>query len=228
MMDNEKDTKESFGSCSCHEEEGFGGLLKYTLPGYAGGIITAVIFDYFGYQLSAVGQIIVRTISGEGESILEGIYSIRKRLSKSAGSLAEAYGWGKLLGMMFPWIVDLGSRWLGLDVYSIEAFYIPYFYALSDQIGANVSGFIYINKKSSSFSEALKSYFKNPVMLTSLAIILLAPLGLLVVRILGFSPVTQKLTAFETIMANLCWLPPVVGWLKERAVRNQKNRPGIP
>ena len=223
MMDNEKERKEPIGSCSCHEEEGFGGLIKFTLPGFAGGIIIGALFDYFGYQLSVIGQIIVRTMSGEGESILEGVYSIRKRLSKSAGSLAEAYGWGKLLGMMFPWVVDLGSRWLGLDVYSIEAFYIPYFYALSDQIGANVSGFIYLNRKSDSLSDTLKAYFKNPVMLTSLAIILLAPLGLLMVRVLGFSPITQKLTAFETIAANLCWLPPVVGWLRERSARNQNR-----
>jgi len=222
-MGDDKNTNENIGSCDCQKGEGFGGLIKFTLPGFAGGIITGALFDYFGYQFSTIGQIIVRTISGEGESILEGIYSIRKRLSRAAGSLAEAYGWGKLFGMMFPWAVDLASRWLGLDAYSIEAFYIPYFYALSDQIGANISGFIYINKKSSTLSDTFKTYFHNPVMLTSLAIILLAPLGLLLARVLGFSPVTQKLTAVETIAANLCWLPPVVGWLKERSARNQSR-----
>jgi hypothetical protein len=35
-------------------------------------------------------------------------------------------------------------------------------------------------------------------------------------RVLGFSPTTQKYTALETIAANLCWLPVVVGWLTEK------------
>jgi len=226
MMDNSKEIPPQVGTCSCSENEGFSELLKFTLPGYAGGIIVGALFDYFGLQLSAIGQMIVRTISGEGESILEGIYSAGKRLSKSAGSLAEAYGWGKLLGMMFPWLIDGISRILSLDVYGVEGFYIPYFYAMSDQIGANVSGFIYINKKSSSFGETAKAYFHNPVMLTSLTIILLVPVALLLVRLLGFSPITQKLTAIETIAANLCWLPPVIGWLSEKSER--RNLPKLP
>ena len=71
-------------------------------------------------------------MSGEGESILEGLFALRRRLSGAAGSLAEAYGWGKLLGMAFPWAVDWGSRLAGVNVYGIEGFYIPFFYALSD------------------------------------------------------------------------------------------------
>jgi hypothetical protein len=224
MMGNNKEMPQPNGTCSCNENEGFGELLKFTLPGYAGGIITGALFDYFGHQLSAIGQMIVRTISGEGESILEGIYSAGKRLAKSAGSLAEAYGWGKLLGMMFPWFVDGLSRILNIDAYGVEGFYIPYFYALSDQIGANVSGFIYINKKSGSFGETIKVYFHNPVMLTSLTIILLVPAGLLLVRVFGFSPTTQKLTAVETIAANLCWLPPVIGWLSERSKKSNPSK----
>jgi hypothetical protein len=53
-------------------------------------------------------------------------------------------------------------------------------------------------------------------MITSLSVILIVPIGLLIVRILGFSPTTQKYTALETIAANLCWLPVVVGWLVEK------------
>lgn len=53
-------------------------------------------------------------------------------------------------------------------------------------------------------------------MLASLLIILIVPVGLLSARILGFSPTTQVYTALETIAANLCWVPPLVGWLKER------------
>lgn len=206
-------------SCGC-QNEGFGDLLKFTLPGYAGGILLGAILDHFGFYLSAIGQWIVRTISGEGESILEGIFSLRKRLSGSAGTLAEAYGWGKLTGMIFPWIIDWGSRFLNLDVYGPEGFFIPYFYALSDQIGANISGFIFLHKRSNSFAGTLGTYFRNPVMLTSLGIILLAPVGLFLARTFGFSPITQKLTALETIIANLCWLPPVVGWLVERRIKS--------
>jgi hypothetical protein len=131
-------------------------------------------------------------------------------------SLAEAYGWGKLLGMAFPWIVDGGSRLAGVDVYGIEGFYIPYFYALSDQIGANVSGFIFFRRKERSFLGTLKRYFTDPVMVASLTVILMSPLGLFSARVAGFSPTTQTFTALETIAANLCWLPPFIGWIAER------------
>ncbi|MEW5923721.1 MAG: hypothetical protein AB1746_07020 [Candidatus Zixiibacteriota bacterium] len=201
------------------EEEGFDELLKFTLPGFAGALIAGVLFDYFGYQLSAVGQWIVRTLAGEGESIFEGIYSIRKRILKASGSLAEAYGWGKFLGMIFPWIIDWGSRLAGVDVYAVESFYIPFFYAMSDQIGANISGLIYLRRKEDSWGNTGKVYFRHPVMITSLAVILIVPFGLLAVRLLGFSPTSQKYTALETIAANLCWLPVVVGWLAGKRKR---------
>ncbi len=53
-------------------------------------------------------------------------------------------------------------------------------------------------------------------MVSSLAIVLLVPVGLFIARLLGFSPATQILTALETIVANLCWIPPLVGSLQER------------
>ena len=130
--------------------------------------------------------------------------------------MAEAYGWGKLFGMAVPWVIDWGSRLLGVDVYGVEGFYIPYFYALSDQIGANISGLIYLRRKEESWLKTIKSYLRHPVMLASLLIIFIVPLGLLIARLLGFSPTTQTLTALETIAANLCWVPPLVGWLKEK------------
>jgi hypothetical protein len=134
--------------------------------------------------------------------------------------MAEAYGWGKLFGMAVPWIIDWGSRLLSVDVYGVEGFYIPYFYALSDQIGASVSGLIYLRKKERSWSKTIKQYIHHPVMLTSLLVILIVPLGLLTARLLGFSPTTQTFTALETIAANLCWLPPLVGWLRERSSKH--------
>jgi len=204
------------------EGEEFGELIRYTGGGFVGGLLAGALLDFFGFQTSAVGQWIVRTLSGEGESIFEGIFAIRKRVSGAAGSLAQAYGWGKLLGMFFPWIVDWGSRLLGIDVYGVEAFYIPYFYALSDQIGANVSGLVFLRRREKAWSPALAGYFKSPVMVSSLVIILFVPIGLLTARWLGFTPATQLLTALETVIANLCWLPPLIGWLAER----QKSRIG--
>jgi hypothetical protein len=201
------------------EGEEFGELIKYTGGGFAGGLLSGALLDHFGFQTSGIGQWLVRTLSGEGESIFEGIFAIRKRIAGASGSLAEAYGWGKLLGMAFPWIIDWGSRLLGVNVYGVGAFYIPYFYALSDQIGANISGFVFLHRREKTLAAAAVKYFKNPVMLSSLAIILIVPLGLLAARLLGFVPDTQLHTAFETIIANVCWLPPLVGWIAERKKR---------
>jgi hypothetical protein len=198
------------------ESEEFGELLKYTATGFIGGIALAALLDFFGFQRSGLGQWAVRTLAGEGESIVEGLYAIRNRILSRAESMAEAYGWGKLFGMAVPWIIDAASRRAGIDIYGIQGFYIAYFYAMSDQIGANVSGLIFLHRKTGTWQRMLIQYLKHPVMMTSLTIILAVPLGLLIARILGFSPTTQVLTALETIAANLCWLPPLIGWLKEK------------
>ncbi|AAC06731.1 hypothetical protein [Aquifex aeolicus] len=210
-MKEEREKKEEV-----FEEEEFGELLKYTLAGYAGGLGLGWLLDKLGFQQNPIGEWLVRTLAGEGESILEGIFAVKKRLTGAVSSLAQAYGWGKLIGMTVPWWIDLFSRLLGVNVYGWEGFYIPYFYAMSDQIGANVSGFIYLYKKEGNFSKAVKRYFTNPVMLTSLLVILLVPIGLLVARLLGFSPTTNFYAALETVAANLCWLPPLVGMLVEK------------
>ena len=202
---------------SPEEKSEFGELLKYTVTGYAGGLFLGAVLDFLGFQRSPIGQWVVRTLSGEGESILEGIYAIRQRLSRVSSSMAEAYGWGKFLGITAPWIIDWGSRFFGVDVYGTEGFYIPYFYALSDQIGANVSGLIFLRRKEQSWLRAIKQYVRHPVMMVSLVIILIVPVGLFIARLIGFSPTTQTLTALETIVANLCWIPPLVGWLGEKS-----------
>jgi hypothetical protein len=198
------------------EPEAFGELIRYTVAGYLAGLIVGFLLDQLGFQRSAIGQWLVRTLSGEGESIFEGIYAIRARLAGKVGSMAEAYGWGKFLGMVFPWLVDAGSRLAGVDVYGWQGFYIPYLYAMSDQIGANLGGLLFLRRRKRSWREAADDYFRHPVMLASLGVVLLVPVGLLVVRLIGFSPTTQVYTAIETIAANLCWLPPLIGWLRER------------
>lgn len=199
-----------------NEKEGFGELFRFTAAGFAGGLVAAIALDSYGLQRNAIGQWLVRTLSGEGESIFEGAYAIRQRLREAKSSMSEAYGWGKFLFIPLPWFIDLASRLFGMDVYGVETFYIPYFYALSDQIGANISGMVFLREKEGSWSKAIKQYASHPVMLASLLIILIVPVGLLSSRILGFSPTTQVYTALETIAANLCWVPPLVGWLKER------------
>jgi hypothetical protein len=196
------------------EKEEFGELIKFTASGFLGGILAGVFLDYLGFQRSSIGQWFVRTLSGEGESIFEGIYALRQRFRGAAESMAEAYGWGKFFGMTVPWLIDWGSRLLGVNVYSIEGFYIPYFYALSDQIGANISGLVFLTRRKRSWRKAIIEYIHHPVMRTSLFIILLVPVGLLITRQIGFSPTTQTYTALETIAANLCWLPPLMGYLR--------------
>ncbi len=198
------------------EKGEFGELLKFTAGGFIGGVLLGVLLDHLGFQRSAIGQWIVRTLTGEGESLFEGFFALRQRIRRAGETMAEAYGWGKLFGMVLPWIIDWGSRFLGVDVYGVEGFYIPYFYALSDQIGANASGLLFLLRKERSWSKAIREYIHHPVMLTSLLVILIVPLGLLTARLLGFSPTTQMFTALETIAANLCWLPPLMGWVKER------------
>jgi len=191
-------------------------LFRYSIFGYVSGLAIGFLLDILGFSRSGIGQWLVRTLTGEGESIFEGIFAIRKKLAGSAQTLAQAYGWGKLFGMAVPWIIDAVSRLAGLDVYGVEGFFIPFFYAMADQMGASISGFLYFKRKSSSFSEAVKGYSSNPVMIAGLIIIFIVPLGLLIARLVGFVPSSQVLTAVETILANLCWIPPFVGWLIAR------------
>lgn len=200
-------------------EEPFGELLSYTVGGFAGGLLAAAVLDRLEFERNPIGQWLVRTLSGEGESLFEGIFAIRRRLSGAGASMAEAYGWGKLLGMVVPWIIDFGSRLAGVDVYGVEGFYIPYFYAMSDQVGASVMGFVHLGRREQTWRAAVGRYVRTPVMVASLVVILLVPAGLLAARLLGFSPTTQLYTAIETILANLCWVPPLVGWLAERRRR---------
>lgn len=208
-------TEETITSEEADKEE-FGELLKFTAAGFVGGLFLGALLDYLGFQRSPIGQWIVRTLSGEGESIFEGIYVLLRRFRGSAGSMAEAYGWGKFLGMTVPWVIDWGSRLIGVDVYGVQGFYIPFFYAMSDQIGANVSGLIYLRRREGAWLKVIEAYVRHPVMLASLAIILIVPVGLFTARFLGFSPTNQAFTALETIAANLCWVPPFVGWLREK------------
>lgn len=192
------------------EDEGFDELIFYTIPGYLGGLVLGFILDYFGFSRSVIGEVFVRVLSGESESIFEGVYAVREWLD-GVNSMAMAYGWGKLLGMVFPVIVHLGSIALGFNMLGVETFYIPYLYGMSDQIGANIVGFRFLYYDEGSLSAAVRRYVQHPVMMSSLVIILILPVVLLFMRVGGFTPTTQVKAAIETIVANLCWIPPVIG-----------------
>jgi hypothetical protein len=197
-------------------QEQFGELVKFTFAGFAGGLALGVLLDSLGLQVSGIGQWLVRTLAGEGESLLEGAYAFRQRFRAAGASMAEVYGWGKFLGMIAPWVVDWGSRALGVDIYGVQGFYIPYLYSMSDQVGANLSGLAYLRRMEGSWASAISRYSRHPVLLASLAVVLVVPAGLLSARVAGFSPTTQTYTALEAIAANLCWVPPLVGALEER------------
>jgi hypothetical protein len=206
-------------AAAAHEADEYGALLEFALAGSAGGLALGAVLDGLALQRSGIGQWAVRTLAGEGGSIFEGIHALRQRLRGAAGSMAEAYGWGKILGMTFPWLADALARLAGLDVLGVQGFVIPWLYAMSDQRGANVSGILLLWRRRGSLDAAAASYRRNPVVLASLAIVLVSRLGLLIGRAAGFSPATQVLTATETIAGNLRWLPPLIGWWTTRRPR---------
>ena len=102
-----------YHSKSSEESEEFSELIRFTFAGFAGGAIAAFLLETLGFQRSAVGQWLVRTLSGEGESIFEGLYVFRQRWLGKAKSMAEAYGWGKFIGIFVPWIYGLGNSPFG-------------------------------------------------------------------------------------------------------------------
>ena len=53
----------------------------------------------------------------EGERVLGKECS---RVASVGATLAEAYGWGKLLGLRVPWAIDATSRIAGLNAYAVE------------------------------------------------------------------------------------------------------------
>jgi len=71
--------KEECG-CACEDErEEFKEMIGYTLSGYGIGLALGAVLDFLGMPLNAVGNWLVRTFSGEGESIFEGIFAIKKK-----------------------------------------------------------------------------------------------------------------------------------------------------
>jgi len=76
------------------EREEFGTLLRFTAAGFTGGLLWGAFLDALGFQRSTIGQWLIRplSLSREGESLFEGIYTLRQRFRGAAPPMVEAYG----------------------------------------------------------------------------------------------------------------------------------------
>ena len=127
------------GECLRTGVKGYKELSLFTFVGFAGGLGLGAVLDALGFSASAAGEWLVRTISGEGEDISEGLWVLRSRMRRKKAEAqerageeeqaeeeleeeglvwfeeeaAEAYGAGKVAGMVFPWAVDAVSAWRG-------------------------------------------------------------------------------------------------------------------
>ena len=81
--------RESYEEESFEEGEDFSELIKYTIPGQSWGCLQGFFWISKDIQQSPVRQWFVRTLAGEGESIFEGIFSIRQRLRKTEVSMVK-------------------------------------------------------------------------------------------------------------------------------------------
>ncbi len=228
--------------------KGYKEISLFTFVGFLGGLGLGALLDALGFSTSAVGEWLVRTISGEGEDLSEGAWVLRNRLRRrrhaeaadpheesseepdegdedlyeegvvwfeegDENEAAEAYGTGKVAGMAFPWAVDAVSRLAGVDVRAPEGSYVAYFYSLADQLFATLNGLRYHIRRAGSFAGGVRGYFRDPVMVTSFAIVTLPFIALYLIRSAGWRPDTLFLAAFEGVLLNLCWMPPMVAWL---------------
>lgn len=212
--------------------KGYKELSLFTFVGFLGGLGLGAVLDALGFSTSALGEWAVRTLSGEGEDLAEGVWVVRSRLQRdraaeekegeeetSRSEAAEAYGTGKVLGMAFPWAVDAFSRFAGVDVRAPEGSYVAYFYSLADQIGANLSGLRHHLRQVGGLRAGLVSYCHDPVMVASLTVITLPLAILYLVRSAGWRPDLLVLAALEGMLLNLCWVPPLVAWVWDRRLQ---------
>lgn len=224
--------------------KGYKEISLFTFVGFLGGLGLGALLDALGFSTSAIGEWLVRTISGEGEDLSEGAWVLRSRLRRRRDAApqetreepgeededlyeegvvwfeegdeheaAEAYGAGKVAGMAFPWVMDAASRLAGVDVRAPEGSYVAYFYSLADQLFATINGLRYHVRRAGSFGAGVRGYFRDPVMVTSFAIVTLPFPGLYLIRLAGWRPDSLFLAAFEAVLLNLCWLPPLAAWI---------------
>ena len=214
--------------------KGYKELSLFTFVGFAGGLGLGALLDALGFSTSAIGEWAVRALSGEGEDLAEGAWVLRSKSRRRArveakehgavdelheeglvwfeGEAAEAYGTGKVAGMVFPWAVDALSRMAGVDVRAPEGSYVAYFYSLADQLFASLNGLRYHVRRAGGLAAGVRSYFGDPVMVASFAVVTLPFVALFLARSAGWRPDLLVLAAVEAILLNLCWAPPLTAW----------------
>lgn len=207
-MDNPQQQKEAWQ----HFEE----LLRFTLVGFIGGLTAGSLLDFFQYPVSPLGQWLVRALAGQGAGLVMIRGAVIRERRRGAFAMARTYGHRRLAILTLPWIIDAASRRWGGDTNGLAGFYIPYFYALTAQMDANLRGWVRIRQSSGNRRAAWEAYIRDPGLLSGLLILVGALLVLLGLRSLGFQPLTYTRTAGETLLVNLCWLPALIAWLKAR------------
>src|SRR3546814_11730665 len=78
------------------ESEEYGELLKFTLAGFAGGLLAGAILAGLGTQRRGWGHWLVRTPAGEGERALSRLSALGPRWRGGGGEEGRASGWRTL------------------------------------------------------------------------------------------------------------------------------------
>ncbi|MGB5983745.1 MAG: hypothetical protein WBG37_00455 [Desulfobacterales bacterium] len=198
-------------------------MLRYTLVGFIGGLTAGALLDFFQYPLIPLGQWLVRAGSGQGPGLVAVHGAVTQERRRGAFAMARTYGRRRLVILVLPWLIDGLSRRWGVDTSGVAGFYIPCFYGLTAQLEINLRAAGQLRRSAGSWGAALSVYRRDPAWVTGALVLVGAPLALLLLRLSGFQPLTYTRTAVETILVSLCWLPPLVAWLKVRSSRSTKQ-----
>ncbi|MBI2543328.1 MAG: hypothetical protein HYW24_04020 [Candidatus Aenigmarchaeota archaeon] len=205
-----------------HDEKlSFGEILPFTVVGAVGGIL-ATTFELAGYPRTPLLEGGLRLVSGSGDSISEGIYTIRTELPKylrkslNNGGPAVYYVGGKLIGAALSWLPDYFLRSMGVDVHSsFPGSIVPAAYAQFDQVGAYL-GMLAYHIKNEGLTKGFIESIKDPVSQTSL-LISGGAIGIDTIARIPFSPSNFWHDWIETYaLSFLCVLPVWRGRQSER------------
>ena len=196
-------------------------LLRFTLVGYIGALTAGSLLDFFQYPLQPPGEWLVRALAGQGAGLVAARGAILTERRRGAFAMARTYGYRRLLVLLIPWGIDYGSRRWGIATHGVVGFYLPFCYALTAQIDLNLQGWRRLRPTRRDLQSTVTAYWRDPSLRTGLLILLLVPVALVAVRSSGFRPTTYTRIAMETLLANLCWLPPLVAWLSLSRTKKQ-------
>ena len=163
-------------------------LLRFTLVGFIGGLTAGALLDFFQYPLSAWGQWLVRAWSGQGPGWVAAHGAVIQERRRGAFAMARTYGRRRLVVLVLPWLIDGLSRRWGADTAGPAGFYIPCAYGLTAQLAINLEAAKGLRQTDGSWRCALSAYRRNPALVAGALILVGAPLGLLMLRLVGFQP----------------------------------------